>query len=301
MLPEMQIRPVVDSHIHLWDLNHLYYDWLTDKIVTDLVVGDYASLGERNYLPEDFLRDLPVGQNVVAVHIECALGESDPVAETQWVGKLAETHRWIGAIVGRGNLSDRRFEELLERHMAASQLFRGIRMLSRPEIWATVEFRKGLRLLADRKLSFDLDADPDSIESAAEMAESCSDVRILLGHAGFPKKRTVEYFQKWRKAMKRIAAFENVACKVSGLGMADHEWTEDSIRPWVEECLECFGTKRCMFGTNWPVDSLYSNYTKVLVSYMRILEHLSDEEQQRFFYQNAMDYYSIGTRPDSTR
>ena len=97
--------------------------------------------------------------------------------------------------------------------------------------------------------------------------------------------------------MKDFATRENVACKVSGLGMADHKWTEDSIRPWVEVCLECFGTDRCMFGSNWPVDSLYSDYAKLLDAYTHILSGFSDEEQKKFFYQNAVDWYSINVRP----
>jgi len=279
--------------MHLWDLSRLYYDWLTDKIITDDVTGDYTPICNRNYLPEDFLRDLPPSQHVIAVHIECALGHKDPVEETEWLASVADRHHWIGAIVGRGDLTDSGFEELLDRHMAASRLFRGIRMFSQPQVWSTGQFKRGLRLLRDRNLLFDLDADPETMAQAGEMARACDGVRIILGHAGFPKHRTVEYFHHWRKAMKSLAAHENVACKVSGLGMADHKWTEDTIRPWVEGCLECFGTKRCMFGTNWPVDSLYSKYDAVLNSYTRILGGLSEEEHHDFFYQNAVSHYSI--------
>jgi predicted TIM-barrel fold metal-dependent hydrolase len=294
---EMWTGVIVDSHIHLWDLKKLYYDWLTDKIVIDDVMGDYTRICNRNYLPEDFLRDLPPTQPVIAVHLDCALGHKDPVDETDWLARLAETHRWIGAIVGRGDLTDARFDELLERHMMASGLFRGIRMFCPAEVWSAADFKMGLRRLRDRKLSFDLDADLETMAQAGEMAKVCDDLNIILGHAGFPKRRTVEYFQRWRKAMKGLAAHANVACKVSGLGMADHEWTEDTIRPWVEECLECFGINRCMFGTNWPVDSLYSDYGTVLNSYKNILSNLSDEEQRKFFYQNAVHYYRVRIIP----
>jgi predicted TIM-barrel fold metal-dependent hydrolase len=288
----MRPRTVVDSHMHLWDLSKLYYDWLTDKIISDDIIGNYTGICNRNYLPEDFLRDLPQGQDVIAVHIECALGHRDPVDETELLATLAERYPWIGALVGRGDVTDPRFDELLDRHMEASHLFRGIRMFSQPDIWSKAEFKRGLRQLRDRNLIFDLDADPETMPNAGEMSESC-DVRIILGHAGFPKHRTVEYFHHWRKAMKALAAHENVACKVSGLGMADHKWTEASIRPWIEGCLECFGTERCMFGTNWPVDSLYSSYDTLLNSYIRVLEGFSDEEQNNFFYQNAVNHYSI--------
>ena len=295
----MWIGTVVDSHIHLWDLTKLYYDWLTDKIATDDSIGDYTQICNRNFLPPDFLKGLPPGQPVIAVHLDCALGHADPVEETEFVASLAKTYPWIGAIVGRGDLTDPRFEELLDRHMAASHLFRGIRMFSGPDLWSKPEFRMSLRLLRDRELIFDLDADPETMVQAGEMARACDGARLILGHAGFPKQRTAEYFQHWRKAMKDFAAHENVACKVSGLGMADHQWTEESIRPWVEVCLECFGPERCMFGSNWPVDSLYSNYAKVLHSYAHILGGFPDEEQHQFFYQNAVDWYSIRAKSEA--
>jgi predicted TIM-barrel fold metal-dependent hydrolase len=294
---EMPIRTFVDSHIHFWDLTKLYYDWLTDKIITDDVIGDYTGICNRNYLPDDFLKELRPGERALAVYIDCALGHKDPVEETQFVGTLAESHPWISAIVGRGDLTDPRFDELLERHMAASPLFRGIRMFCGPKVWNTSQFRRGLRFLRDRKLIFDLDADPETMTRAEEMAGVCEDLRIILGHAGFPKERTVEYFGHWRKAMKGLATHENVTCKVSGLGMIDHEWTEATIRPWVEGCLECFGTERCMFGSNWPVDSLYSSYDTLLNSYTNILRDSSPEDQQKFFYQNAVNHYSINVVP----
>jgi predicted TIM-barrel fold metal-dependent hydrolase len=157
---------------------------------------------------------------------------------------------------------------------------------------------RGMRLLRDRQLSFDLDADPETMSDAAELAGSCPDTRIILGHAGFPKQRSPEYFRHWRSKIKVLSGQENVWCKVSGLGMGDHSWTADSIRPWIEECLDCFGVDRCMSGTNWPVDSLYSDYGTLLRAYLNILGGLSDLECNRFFYQNACDCYAIET--DST-
>jgi len=290
---------IVDSHIHLWDLNKLYYDWLTDKIVSDDIVGDYRRIC-RNYLPEDFLRDLPPGEHVIAVHVDCALGHRDPVDETKFVASLAKVHPWIGAIIGRGDLTDRRFDVLLDRHLAASNLFRGIRMFGPPETWSTSKFKSGLRSLLNRNLIFALDADPETMDRAGEMAKVC-DVKIVLDHAGFPKQRTDEYFQRWRVAMKTLAAHENVICKVSGLGMADHRWTEDTIRRWVEGCLEAFGIERCIFGTNWPVDSLYSDYARVVTSYRHILSSFSEDEQRRFFLQNALDCYSIREVPSKSQ
>ena len=289
MRGRMLTRYFVDTHVHFWNLALMYYDWLTDKYIENDIIGDYHSISSRDYLPADFEREVPLVHRPLVVHLECALGHKDPVDETKWIASLAVKNDWIGALVGRGDLRDTRFEELLERHMSASNLFRGIRMFSGPDVWTTSGFKNGLRLLRDRKLILDLEADADTLPQAAEMAGVYDDLRIILEHAGFPKQRTVEYFHRWRKAIKCFAAHPNVACKISGLGMVDHGWSENSIRPWVEECFECFGAERCMFGSNWPVDSLYSSYAALVKACTNITKVLSEADQQKFFYQNAVD------------
>ena len=93
------------------------------------------------------------------------------------------------------------------------------------------------------------------------------DIQVILGHAGFPVQRDAEYFDLWRTEMSAPGEAENVACKVSGFGMADNHWTIESIRPWVLHCIEAFGPGRIMFGTNWPVDVLYATYLEQTDAY----------------------------------
>lgn len=81
--------------------------------------------------------------------------------------------------------------------------------------------------------------------------------------------------------------------KISGLGMADHEWTVDSLRPWVMACIEAFGVERCVFGTNWPVDRMYSSYGDVLDAYAEIIADLSASEQQALFTENAKRIFRV--------
>jgi predicted TIM-barrel fold metal-dependent hydrolase len=86
-----------------------------------------------------------------------------------------------------------------------------------------------------------------------------------------------------------------VACKVSGLGMVDHDWTIESIRPWVLHCIEAFGVDRAMFGTNWPVDVLYSSYLRQIDAYRLIVAEagFSRDEQEMLLYRNAERIYRI--------
>jgi predicted TIM-barrel fold metal-dependent hydrolase len=84
-----------------------------------------------------------------------------------------------------------------------------------------------------------------------------------------------------------------VTAKVSGLGMFDHTWSVESIRPYVEEMLDAFGPGRCMFGSNFPVDRLYSSYPALVDAYRELVAGMSAGEQRAFFYENAVRVYRL--------
>jgi predicted TIM-barrel fold metal-dependent hydrolase len=93
--------------------------------------------------------------------------------------------------------------------------------------------------------------------------------------------------------MAAAAKSAHVVCKISGLGMCDNVWTVDSFRPWVLGCVEAFGVERCVMGTNWPVDRLYSSYGDVLNAYEQIVADFSPTEQEALFSKNAERIFGI--------
>ena len=93
--------------------------------------------------------------------------------------------------------------------------------------------------------------------------------------------------------MRTLAGGSNVVCKISGLGMCDNAWTLDSIRPWVLSCIEAFGVERSFFGSNWPVDRLYSSYGDVVDAYATIIEDFTAQEQAALFHANAERIFRI--------
>lgn len=118
----------------------------------------------------------------------------------------------------------------------------------------------GLKELARRGLRFDLQLIPELMEDTAHVLAQVPDLQVALCHAGSPHDRSVAGVEAWAEDLARLSALPNVSCKLSGLGMFDHQWTEQSITPIVQTCLEQFGRNRVMFGSNFPVDSLYSDY-----------------------------------------
>ena len=116
---------------------------------------------------------------------------------------------------------------------------------------------------------------------------------IVIDHAGNPAERTDEYFEVWKRGMATAATADNIICKISGLGMGDHNWTVESIRPWVLGCIEAFGVERCIFATNWPVDSLFSSYDTLIDAYTEIVSDFSDDEKHDLFSKNTERLYRI--------
>ncbi len=148
---------------------------------------------------------------------------------------------------------------------------------------------------ARHDLSYELNASPGKLLSGLAVAQAIPEVQVILGHAGFPIQRDDDYFAQWKSEMTALAAADNVACKVSGFGMADNRWTVESIRPWVLHCIEAFGPGRIMFGTNWPVDIVFATYLAQTDAYRVILADagFSRDEQEGMLFRNAERLYRI--------
>jgi predicted TIM-barrel fold metal-dependent hydrolase len=138
-----------------------------------------------------------------------------------------------------------------------------------------------------------LDSSPETYASIKSLARAFPDIVISLDHAGFPRKRGSEYFAFWKRELTSLAEMPNVVIKISGLGMCDNDWSVDSLRPWVIDCIETFGIERSFFGTNWPVDRMYSSYGDVLDAYARIISGFSLDEQVALFSRNAERIFRI--------
>lgn len=292
-MSDMDDFSFVDAHHHLWDLNRLYYAWLTDQPVEGHPSGDLSEI-RKDYLPEDFKKDGSAVNLIKSVHVETATGESDPVRETAWLQEVADKFGFPNGIIARTDLRAPNVSEQLDRHLAYRN-FRGIRMISftGPDFFEAPDFRRGFAVLQNRDLIFDMDADWRQMGKAFDLARSFPRATIILGHCGFPKQRTVPYFHEWRKAIRQLAQAENVACKLSGLAMVDHKWTVETIKPWIETCIEAFGPHRCMFGTNWPVDALSSDYPTLVNAYREIVADHSRSEQRQMFRATAEGWYRI--------
>ena len=297
----MDDLPIIDAHHHLYDLDHYRYPWLQDG-VKPIVFGDYSAIC-KNYLIEDFLADCR-GHNVVkSVHLDVGFDPADPVGETRWLQSLADRHGFPHGIVGYADLAKPDVGVVLEGHRQFEN-FRGIRQslnyhpdpvktyLDRPGVSRKADWRRGFKLLRDYGLSFDLQIYYPQMEEGYDLARAFPDTQIILDHTGM-QVDGAEHFDAWKRGMFRLAEAPNVACKISGLGMGDWNWTTDSFRPYVLSAIEAFGIDRCMFASNFPVDKLFSSYDALFTAFKQITAEFSAAERRMLFHDNAERLYRL--------
>jgi predicted TIM-barrel fold metal-dependent hydrolase len=297
----MEDIPFIDPHHHLWDLEENYYPWLSDG-VKPAAFGDYSAIC-KSYRIEDYLEDAKNQHLVKSVHLDVGFDPRDPVGETKWLQGVADKHGFPHGIVGYADLRKPDVGEVLDRHMEYPN-FRGIRQsmnyhpdpaktyLDRPEVSRNPEWRRGFKELAKRNLSFDLQLYYPQMAEFLELARDFPDTQIILNHTGMQVDGP-DHFEAWREGMRTLAQAENVACKISGLGMGDWNWTVESIRPYVETAIEIFGVQRCMFATNFPVDKLFSSFDDILNAFKEISKDYSRSEKLALFHDNAERYYRL--------
>lgn len=288
----VSLPPITDAHVHLWDLDALRYPWLTDEYNPNFPGGPYRQICKNHLIPD--LRAAAEGLHLTKfVHIAAAIGHPDPVDETAFIEKHAAANRIPLAIIANVNLRSSEVPAQLGRHSAFPS-FRGMRALSfGQDLWEDSAVMRSLDHLETADVVYEMDVRFPHYASAARAAQRHSNLRVIIDHAGMPTARTSDHFYAWRNGMNALASSPNVACKISGLGVYDHDWTTDSLRPWVEAIIELFGPERTMFASDWPVGSLHSSYHALFTAYGAITAHFSTEDRSRLFARTADAWYRI--------
>ncbi|MDB5455204.1 MAG: amidohydrolase 2 [Caulobacter sp.] len=309
-MSDARTLPIVDAHMHLWDLSRHYYNWLQDDPPPNNPAGDITSIAGRSYGLDDYRAD-SAGWNVVQlVHVECGLPPKDQLSETDWLQELAADGGWPGAIVAGANLDDPKVEALLAAQAARASV-RGVRQIvnwhadplktyTPRDLLQDPQWRIGFGLLSKYGLSFDLQLYPSQMETAAALAARHPDVPIIVNHAGMPTDRDPAGLDAWRKGMWALAARPNVSCKISGLAMVDHAWTTERLRPFVLYAIDLFGPSRCMLASNFPVEKPHGSFDAFYRAYDAITAEFSDAERRELFGGTAARIYRLNDPAAST-
>jgi predicted TIM-barrel fold metal-dependent hydrolase len=287
--------PFTDTHVHFHDLreSELHYSWLLPGTDEDEDLGDYGAIRADRYWADDFMAETRFHNVDRVVHIQAAIGIADPVEETRWLQRFSDRVGAPHGIVAYADLTRPDVADVLSRHLEFEAL-RGIRDFRYDDSYENPDWERGFALLGRHGLVCCDDPLLEQVPAAVKLARRHPDVTLCIDHAGFPRRRDDDYFREWRDAIRALASVENVVIKISGLGMCDHAWTVESWRPWVLACIEAFGTERSFFGSNWPVDRLFSSYGDVLDAYAEIISHFTEDEQRALFSGNANRIFRLG-------
>jgi predicted TIM-barrel fold metal-dependent hydrolase len=293
-------HPLIDTHVHFWNMRDpdpgLAWVWL-DKDADHPILGNIDAIKVLRYDINALWAEARFADVGGFVHVQAAIGSDDPVKETMWLTRMRETAPVPFTIVGDAELGGNDAMRQLDGH-CESQYFVGIRDFhSEPMLAAgdvIPQFETSLEVMAERGLVFDLDCEWPNMPAARDLALRHPDLTVVLQHIGFPRRRDDEYYANWAAGLRTLAEAPNVTCKVSGLAMTDPRFTAESLRRWIDTPLEVFGPDRCVLGSNWPVDRLYSSYDVIMDIYrQRIAEIFSPDDQRKVLSENAARIYRL--------
>lgn len=279
--------PMVDTHLHLWNPQNLRYPWLSDVPL----------LNKPYLLPEyKVATDGLEIEKMVFVQCECEFSQCEQEAE--WVTKQAQIDNRIKGIVPWAPL-EKGFgaRDILERY-SGNKLIKGIRRIIQfepdPEFCLNPDFVKGVKMLTDYNMSFDICISHVHMANAIKLVSQCPNGEFILDHIGKPNIKD-QLFDPWKKEIRELSKLANVFCKISGLVTEANfsNWTIEDLRPYFDHVIECFGFDRLMFGGDWPVVNQASAYKQWVNTLDELLSGVSETELYKLFKGNAISFYKL--------
>jgi len=282
----------IDTHVHLWDRRlGLDYSWLDGDASGPL--GRLPEVSSTLWDAGRFADEVRFHRPDRVVHVQATNPSTASIAETAWLDSERATTGFPSVFVVRADLRSPDLARRLAEQIAEHPGVVGVRDMSLGRSLTGDDLLTGLQELERLQLVWEVSCAPEEFADLATLARLVPALRIVLGHGGWPWARTAESFDDWQKRLGELVSVTNVVCKVSGLGMADHAWSVESWRPWVETAVRMFGPSRSMFGSNWPIDRVYASYESELLAMNEILSDLTDDERDAFWYVTAADVFSL--------
>ncbi len=294
-------RRIVDAHHHLWDPVRNYHPWLCDEPMISFRYGGYSAI-RRPYLAADYRADATPWIIDASVYVETEWDPADPDGEMDYVAELRRGSSLPSVAVAQAWLDRPDCAAVLERH-AGRGFVRSVRHKPRanrnandgaPGGMTDAAFQHGVRRLEPLGLRFDLQTPWWHLGEARRLADAFPSTAIILNHAGLPSDRSPEGLAGWREAMAGLSGAPNVSVKISGIGQAGQPWTVAANREIVLAVIELFGVERCMFASNFPVDSLCASFPAIFGGFETIVAGFREAEKEALFAGNARRIYAIG-------
>jgi len=299
----MNVKGIVDSHHHVWRMADL--PWLTGPMLPR-IFGPYESI-RRDYLADEYIRDATAAGVVAAVYVQPNWPLDRSLDEIRWIAEVHDQHGWPHAAVGSADMFDRGAAEVFRQQQQLSPLMRGARLqlhwheneqyrfASQPDRMKDPVFQENLAVLDDLGWLFELQVFPQQMADAAKLVADFPGVTFVLVHAGMLESAEARHTGPWRAGLELLAAQPNVIAKLSGQGTFVHRVDPELISVVVTTAVELFGSERCMFGSNFPIESIWTDFDTLVTAWLRAIEPFTDRVRQDLMGATARRVYSLAS------
>ncbi|HLP07759.1 MAG TPA: amidohydrolase family protein [Opitutaceae bacterium] len=282
MMPPSVMR--IDAHQHFWRYDPAEYDWIDDSM---------AKI-RRDFLPEDLVPLLAA----TGLDGSVAVQARQSVRETEWLLAFAAAYPQIKGVIGWVPLAERgaRIGTLLDRY-AAEPALKGVRHVLQAEPDSYFEhagFNAALREVAARGLTYDLLVFARQLPAALAWTARHPELRVVVDHIAKPVVQGAPPAE-WCAGVRELARREHVCCKFSGVvtEVPGWRWTPELLRPYFEVVLEAFGPQRLMFGSDWPVCLVATEYARWAEFVAECVAPLSSAERAAILGETATAFYRL--------
>lgn len=272
----------IDAHQHFWHYNPKQHEWIDDKM----------SVIRKDFLPVDLLPILQKNNFDGSIAVQADQTEM----ETKFLIDLAIKNNVIQGVVGWVDLKAENIYEQLAFYKQYDVVkgFRHVLQNEEPDFMLESNFLNGIQCLQDFNYTYDLLIFPQHLPAAIKLVKQNPHQLFVIDHIAKPYIK-FGLIAQWKKDIELIAKFENVFCKISGMVTeVDYEnWQDSDFLPYIDIVVKAFGTKRIMYGSDWPVCLVAASYREMLNVVENYFNGFSETEQDDFFGKNAQLFYQL--------
>lgn len=273
----------IDSHHHFWKYDPVDYGWITDEM----------ALIRRDFGPSELRSEISAAGISAVISVQAR----QSLEETHALLDFADQNQWIRGVVGWAPLTEPGVAEIIG-NLALNRKLRALRHVLQdepdPNYMLRADFNRGVAALRQFGLTYDILIYERHLPQTIQFVDRHPDQVFVLDHFGKPRVKARET-SPWAERIGELSRRPNVYCKLSGLVTeADYRaWTEEQLQPYFDVVLEAFGSKRLMFGSDWPVCLAAITYKGWADMVERFCSRLSNSEQERIWAGTAVEAYEL--------
>ncbi len=274
----------IDSHHHFWDYSAEAYPWISEKM---------------SKLRHDFKAD-HLKTEIAAAGLDgvVSVQARQSIVESDWLLEVASTSDFVKGVVGWVPLANSDVRSEIER-LSHFPLFKSVRHVVQDEpddaFILGANFNRGVSLLKEYGLVYDILIFARQLSNSIKFVDQHPEQEFVLDHIAKPTIVAAEFDKVWATNIRELAKRPNVTCKFSALvtEVRDETWTVETLRPYWDVAIEAFTPDRLMFGSDWPVCLLRSEYQDWVAAVEELSKSLSPTERTAFWGGTAARAYQL--------